>query len=67
MNDTPHNDRPGLWRLSHAARLAGLTPEALEAASKAGTIPVRVERLGPRSAYVRAEDFSLWLKGDQNK
>ncbi len=59
----PHNDRPGLWRLGHAARLAGLSPESFEAASKAGTIPVRVERIGPRSAYVRVEEFNRWLKG----
>ena len=64
---SPHNDRTGFWRLSHAARMAGITPEALEAASKAGKIPVSVERIGPRNAYVRAEEFSLWLKGDQNK
>ena len=58
-----HDDRPGLWRLGHAARLAGLTPEAFEAGAKAGTIPVRVERIGPRLAYVRAEELNRWLKG----
>ena len=59
----PHNDRPGLWRLSYAARQAGLTPEAFEAGAKAGTIPVRVERIGPRLAYVRIEELDNWLKG----
>jgi hypothetical protein len=62
-----HNDRPGLWRLSYAARLAGVTPEAFEAGAKAGTIPVRVERIGPRLAYVRAEEFTRWLKGAENQ
>jgi hypothetical protein len=63
--NTPHNDRPGLWRLGYAARLAGMTPQSFEAASKAGRLPVHVERFGPRLAYVRAAEFTQWLKGSK--
>ena len=59
-------DRPGFWRLSQAARLAGITAEAFEAASLAGTIPVRVERLSSRLALVRVEEFSAWLQSKGN-
>lgn len=57
-------DRPGFWRLGAAARLAGITPEAFEAASKAGRIPVAVERLSPKLALVRLEELNRWLKGN---
>lgn len=59
----PPGDRPGFWRLSYAAKEAGITPESFEAASKAGTIPVRVERVSPRLALVRIEELQAWLKG----
>lgn len=64
-NPSPPNqgDRPGFWRLSYAAQKAGITPESFEAASKAGTIPVRVERVSPRLALVRIEELNNWLKG----
>ena len=62
MNDE-RNDHPGLWRLGVAARKAGMTAESLEAAAKAGTIPVEVIRTSPRLAFVRAEAFQAWLKG----
>ncbi len=56
-----HADAPGLWRLGVAAHKAGLSPDAFEAASLAGTIPVRVMKLGPRSRYVPAAEFKQWL------
>jgi hypothetical protein len=61
-----HGDRPGFWRLSWAARLAGVTAEAFEAASLAGTIPVRVERLSSRLALVRVEELNNWLQSKGN-
>lgn len=56
-----HSDRPGLWRLGMAARKAGLTPDAFEAASQAGAIPVRVLQLSERGRYVPAAEFQAWL------
>jgi hypothetical protein len=67
MNNQPKpGDRPGFWRLGYAARRASVTPEAFEAASKAGTIPVRVERLSPKLALVRVEEFNNWLQSKGN-
>ena len=62
MKEHP-DDRPGFWRLSHCARLAGMSPEAFEAAAKAGRIPVAVERVSERLALVRVEQFQNWLRG----
>lgn len=61
---TPGFDQPGLYRLSAAAAMAGLTPSALEAASKAGTIPIEIIRLSPRLAFVRASELNDFLKGN---
>lgn len=61
--EQPHNDAPGLCRLSAAARRAGLTAEKFEEASAAGLIPVAVIRLSPRMAYVRIAELEAWLKG----
>ncbi len=57
-----HDDRPGLWRLGPAASKAGLSADTFAAASEAGTIPVRVIKLGPRSRYVPAAEFKAWLE-----
>lgn len=58
-----HDDAPGLWRLSAAARRAGMSPEAFERACRAGTIPVAVIRTSERRAYVRIAELETWLKG----
>lgn len=58
-----HDDTPELWRLSAAARRAGMSPEAFERASRAGTIPVNVIRTSRRMAYVRRGELETWLKG----
>ena len=60
------NDQPGFWRLTYGARLAGLTPQALEAGCASGAIPVECIRLSERVAIVRAADMSAWLKGNEN-
>ena len=62
-HEPPHNDAPGLCRLSAGARRAGLTAEKLEEASAAGLIPVAVIRLSQRMAYVRIAELETWLKG----
>jgi len=65
--EQPHNDTPGLCRLSAAARRAGLTAEKFEEASTAGLIPVAVIRLSPRMAYVKCIELENWLKGNSHE
>jgi hypothetical protein len=57
-----HADAPGLYRLGPAARRAGLTPDAFQAGSTAGTIPVRVLQISERGRYVPAAEFRAWLE-----
>jgi hypothetical protein len=55
-------DRAGLWRIAPAATKLGISPDALEAASLAGTIPIEVLRIGPRSLrYVRFSELQAFL------
>lgn len=51
----------GLWRLGAAARLAGVPPESLARACRDKRIPVELVELGPRSRFVRVEQFQSWL------
>lgn len=65
--DTPITlHKPALIRLNAAARLVGMTPEALAALCKAGDIPVELLSIGPRGLrYVRASELGAWLHGRQ--
>lgn len=51
----------GLWRLSAAARMAGIAPDTLARACHEKRIPVELLELGPRSRFVRSEQFQAWL------
>jgi hypothetical protein len=62
MATKPTDLQPGLIRLSLAARIAGLSPEMMEAASKRGDIAVRVERIGLNATrYVRVNELASFL------
>lgn len=50
----------GLLRLAAAARMAGLTPEAMRAALARNEIPISPVRLG-KLTFLRASDLHLWL------
>jgi len=41
--------------------MAGLTPETLARACEEKRIPVELVELGPRSRFVRMEQFQAWL------
>lgn len=50
----------GLLKIAQAARLAGLTPQALRAGLACRDVPVAVVRIGA-IAYLRASEFNTWL------
>ena len=50
----------GLLRLSAAARLAGLTPEAMRAALARNEIPITSIHLG-KLTFVKAAELNQWL------
>jgi hypothetical protein len=63
MIESINRDRPGLYRIGAAASIAGLSQEAFAKACAAGSIPLQIVSIGPRLRYVRAEEFTRWLKG----
>jgi hypothetical protein len=61
-------DKPGLWRIAPAAAKLGMTPDALEAASQDGSLPIEVMRIGPRGLrYVRYAELRAFLSGDKGQ
>ena len=59
-NPDTHPPTNGLLRLSAAARLAGLTPEAMRAAIARNEIPIAPIHLG-KLTFVKAAELNQWL------
>jgi hypothetical protein len=53
---------PCLWRLPVAATVVGLTPYLFEVGCRDGSIPVRVQHIGPqRVRFVDRAEIEAWL------
>lgn len=58
----PAPSSPGLWRVAAAAQLFGLSVDAFCAACEDGSLPIRLERIGPRGLrFVRASEVQKFL------
>ena len=53
-------DTTGLWRVTAAANMAGLSVPQLRALAARGAIPVQIIE-GDRVSYVRARELVAWL------
>jgi hypothetical protein len=61
--DESYPSSPDFWRLSTAARMAGISPDVLARACATGAIPVTMVELGPRSRFVKVSEFNAWRAG----
>ena len=50
-----------MWRLSAAAKRAGMSPELFAKACQRGDIPVKIVCLGERLHFVRIAELEAWL------
>ena len=48
--------------LTKAAKIAGVTPEALRSAARKGTL--KAKRLGPRAWMVTRNELKSWMEND---
>lgn len=63
MKKTEPDDKPGLWRLSVAARMAGMPVASFRDACLNGRIPVELIVVSERASFVRVSQFKNWLNG----
>lgn len=57
----PYPSSPGLWRLSAAAKVVGMSPDTLARGCESGEIPIALVRIGPRLRFVKAAELSAYL------
>ncbi|MFS8979713.1 hypothetical protein PO002_35450 [Cupriavidus necator] len=62
-NQVASSALPGLYRLTAAAAIVGISADLLESAIRCGDAPLELVKLGERGLlFVRASELHAWLK-----